>query len=85
MTAAELRRFHRHRAGAASSLAGPGARPRRLDLARLALAARHDIDLHFAVDLIERGCPHETAFEILIWPFSTSEAGVEALGKMWPR
>ena len=32
----------------------------------LALAARHDIDLHFAVELIEQGCPPETAIEILI-------------------
>ena len=32
----------------------------------VALAARHDIDLHFAVELIEQGCPYETAIEILI-------------------
>jgi hypothetical protein len=32
----------------------------------LALAARHDIDLHFAVELIGHGCPYETAIEILI-------------------
>jgi hypothetical protein len=32
----------------------------------LALAARHDIDLHFAVELITAGCPYETALEILI-------------------
>ena len=32
----------------------------------LALAARHDIDLHFAVELIQQGCPYETALEILI-------------------
>ena len=32
----------------------------------IALAARHDIDLHFAVELIEQGCPYETAIEILI-------------------
>jgi hypothetical protein len=32
----------------------------------LALAARHDIDLHFAVELIKQGCPYETALEILI-------------------
>ncbi|HEX3267042.1 MAG TPA: hypothetical protein VHQ98_03555 [Gaiellaceae bacterium] len=32
----------------------------------LALAARHDIDLHFAVELIQQGCPYETAIEILI-------------------
>ena len=32
----------------------------------LALAARHDIDLHFAVELLEQGCPYETALDILI-------------------
>jgi hypothetical protein len=32
----------------------------------IALAARHDIDLHLAVELIEQGCPYETAIEILI-------------------
>jgi len=32
----------------------------------VALAARHDIDLHLAVELIEQGCPYETAIEILI-------------------
>jgi hypothetical protein len=32
----------------------------------VALAARHDIDLHQAVELIARGCPDELAIEILI-------------------
>ena len=32
----------------------------------IALAARHDIDLHMAVELVEQGCPHETAIDILI-------------------
>lgn len=32
----------------------------------VALAARHDIDLHMAVALVESGCPHETAIDILI-------------------
>jgi hypothetical protein len=32
----------------------------------IALAARHDIDLHLALRLIELGCPHETAIDILI-------------------
>lgn len=32
----------------------------------VALAARHDIDLHLAIELIERGCPHQTAIDILI-------------------
>ena len=32
----------------------------------VALAARHDIDLHLAVELIKRGCPDELAIEILI-------------------
>jgi hypothetical protein len=32
----------------------------------VALAARHDIDLHLAVALVEQGCPHDTAIDILI-------------------
>lgn len=32
----------------------------------VALAARHDIDLHLAVELVEQGCPHDTAIDILI-------------------
>jgi hypothetical protein len=32
----------------------------------VALAARHDIDLHLAVSLVERGCPYELAIDILI-------------------
>jgi hypothetical protein len=32
----------------------------------IALAARHDIDLHLAVALMENGCPYETAMDILI-------------------
>jgi hypothetical protein len=32
----------------------------------VALAARHDIDLHLAVRLLEFGCPHELALDILI-------------------
>jgi len=30
------------------------------------LAARHDVDLHLAVELLERGCPPETALRILL-------------------
>lgn len=30
------------------------------------LAARHDVDLHLAVRLLERGCPPELALEILL-------------------
>lgn len=30
------------------------------------LATRHDIDLHSATDLIERGCPAEIALRILL-------------------
>jgi hypothetical protein len=32
----------------------------------VALASRHDIDLHLAVELVEQGCPYETAIDILI-------------------
>jgi hypothetical protein len=30
------------------------------------LAVRHDVDLHTAVDLLERGCPLELALQILL-------------------
>jgi hypothetical protein len=30
------------------------------------LAARNDVDLHLAVDLLDRGCPVETALRILL-------------------
>jgi len=32
----------------------------------IALAGRHDIDLHLAVGLVKNGCPYETAIDILI-------------------
>jgi hypothetical protein len=32
----------------------------------VALAGRHDIDLHQAVELIKFGCPYELAIDILI-------------------
>jgi hypothetical protein len=31
-----------------------------------AIAARHDVDLHLAVALLERGCPLELAVQILL-------------------
>jgi hypothetical protein len=34
--------------------------------AAVTIAARHDIDLHFATGLIRRGCPAELALEILL-------------------
>ena len=30
------------------------------------LAASSDVDLHFAVELLERGCPQDTAMQILL-------------------
>jgi hypothetical protein len=30
------------------------------------LAARHDVDLHRAVELVQRGCPPDLAFKILV-------------------
>jgi hypothetical protein len=30
------------------------------------LAARHDVDLHVAVDLLRQGCPLEVALNILL-------------------
>jgi hypothetical protein len=34
------------------------------DAARI--AARHDVDLHLAVDLVASGCSHELALQILL-------------------
>ena len=34
--------------------------------AAAALAARHDVDLHRAIELVQRGCPVETALRILL-------------------
>lgn len=36
------------------------------DSAVLQLAVRRDVDLHLAVDLLDRGCPPETALRILL-------------------
>ncbi len=30
------------------------------------IAARHDVDLHRAVDLLRQGCPHDVALAILL-------------------
>ena len=30
------------------------------------IAARHDVDLHFAVDLLRKGCSPELALQILL-------------------
>ena len=30
------------------------------------LAVRHDVDLHYAVQLLSRGCPHDLALKILL-------------------
>jgi len=35
-------------------------------VAAAALAARRDIDLHVALDLVTKGCEHETAVRILL-------------------
>jgi DNA-binding FadR family transcriptional regulator len=64
MTAAELReeteieRIERWRREALERAGYPHA-------AAAELAGRHDVDLHHAVGLLERGCPPETALEIL--------------------
>lgn len=34
--------------------------------AATAVATRHDVDLHFAVDLLRRGCPPDLALQILL-------------------
>jgi hypothetical protein len=49
----EWRREELERAGYPSDAAGE-------------LAVRHDIDLHGAVELVERGCPPEIATRILL-------------------
>lgn len=35
-------------------------------VAAAALAARRDVDLHLALDLVSNGCTHETAVRILL-------------------
>ena len=30
------------------------------------LAARHDVDLHRAIEMVEQGCAHEIALQILL-------------------
>jgi hypothetical protein len=36
------------------------------DEAAAVLAASHDVDLHRAIDLLERGCPPDLALQILL-------------------
>jgi hypothetical protein len=55
----ELERVERWRAGA---LMRAGYEPE----GATALAARLDIDLHTATDLLERGCPEDLALQILL-------------------
>ena len=56
---AELQRIERWRA---EELERAGYAPD----AAAELAARHDVDLHHAVELVERGCPPELALRILL-------------------
>ena len=55
----EAERIERWRAG---ELERAGYEP----LQAAELAARQDVDLHLAVELLERGCPVETALRILL-------------------
>jgi hypothetical protein len=55
----EIERIERWRA---EELERAGYKPR----AAGRLAVRHDVDLHTAVDLLERGCPQELALKILL-------------------
>ena len=55
----ETERIERWRA---EELARAGYEPR----AAGRLAVRHDVDLHAAVDLIQRGCPADLALKILL-------------------
>lgn len=55
----EMERIERWRA---EELERAGYQPR----AAGRLAVRHDVDLHTAVELLERGCPQELALRILL-------------------
>ena len=55
----EIERIERWRA---AELERAGYEPR----AAGRLAVRHDVDLHTATDLLERGCPPELALKILL-------------------
>jgi hypothetical protein len=55
----ELERIERWRA---EELERAGYEPR----AAGRLAVRHDVDLHTAVDLLQRGCPPQLALQILL-------------------
>ena len=55
----ELERIERWRVEALERAGYPA------DAAR-AIASRHDIDLHTATNLVERGCPPEIALRILL-------------------
>jgi hypothetical protein len=55
----EAERVERWRA---EELERAGYEPRRA----VELAARGDVDLHVAIELLERGCPAELALEILL-------------------
>ncbi len=59
ITETEIERIERWRA---SELERAGYDPE----GAAALAARHDVDLHYAADLLRRGCPAETALRILL-------------------
>jgi hypothetical protein len=58
-TETEIERIERWRAG---ELIRAGYEPD----AAAAMAARHDIDIHYAADLLRRGCPMEVAVRILL-------------------
>jgi hypothetical protein len=58
-TETEIERIERWRAG---ELIRAGYEPD----AAAAMAARHDIDIHDAADLLRRGCPVEVAVRILL-------------------
>jgi hypothetical protein len=66
MTAAETLRedteLERVEAWRAEELERAGYSP----VAAAKIAARHDVDLHLAIDLVRQGCPHEVALSILL-------------------
>ena len=55
----ELERVHAWRAAELERAGYPPA-------AAAKLAARHDVDLHLAIDLVRQGCPHDVALSILL-------------------
>ena len=59
------RRRQRSRGSSSGARRNSSAPASRLPM-RPQLAARHDVDLHRAVELVQQGCPADLAFKILV-------------------